>query len=127
MPIDPKILNEARTLVVTAGMGGFTPMSDAPAATEGSPVEISLIDPPIRAVGVPIFDKTDPDRPGVVRSSSILIALRDGTPLPPVLLFQRAGETRYELRDGFHRLHLCAALGYTHIAAVIADWKPGEY
>ena len=127
MPIDPKILNEARTLVVTAGMGGFTPMSDAPAATEGSPVEISLIDPPIRAVGVAIFDKTDPDRPGVVRSSSILIALRDGTPLPPVLLFQRAGETRYELRDGFHRLHLCAALGYTHISAVIADWKPGEY
>ncbi|MEH6740721.1 MAG: hypothetical protein V7695_19580, partial [Sulfitobacter sp.] len=105
----------------------FIPTSDAPVATEGCQIEIVLIDPPVRATGVPNFDKIDPERPGLVRSSRILLALRDGTPLPPVELFQRAGEPRYELRDGFHRLHLCAALGYTHITAVIRDWKPGEY
>jgi hypothetical protein len=63
----------------------------------------------------------------VVRSASILSALREGTPLPPLLLFQRAGERRYELREGFHRLHLCAALGYTHLSAIVIDWKLGEY
>ena len=127
MPIDVKTLTEARTLVVRAGMAGFIPTSEAPLATEGRRIEVALIDPPIRAVGVPNFDKIDLERPNVVRSSSILIALRDGTPLPPVLLFRREGDPRYELRDGFHRLHLCAALGYTHIAAIITDWKPGEY
>ncbi len=127
MPIDAKTLAEAMTLVVKAGMAGFIPASDAPLATRGSHVEIALIDPPVRATGVPNFDKIDPERPGLVRSSSILLALRYGIPLPPVELFQRAGESRYELRDGFHRLHLCAALGYTHIAAAITDWKPGEY
>lgn len=126
MPIDTKTLAEARTLVVRAGMAGFSPDTNAPAATEGSPVAIALIDPPVRSTGVPNFDKIDPDRPGVVRSSSILLALRDGTPLPPVVLFQRAGERRYELREGFHRLHLCAALGYTHILAMITNWKPEE-
>lgn len=80
-----------------------------------------------RAPGVPIFDKPDPNRPGVLRSASILAALRDGVPMPPILLFQRRGEQRYELRDGYHRFHLIAALGYTHIAATVTDWKPGEY
>jgi hypothetical protein len=43
----------------------------------------------------------------VVRSASILSALREGTPLPPLLLFQRAGERRYELRG--------ASTGYTFV------------
>lgn len=88
---------------------------------------IALIDVPARSPGVPNFDKPDPDRPGVVRSTSILAALRDGTPIPPLRLFQRAGEHRYELREGFHRLHLCAALGYTHVPATVTDWKLGKY
>jgi hypothetical protein len=99
----------------------------APACTGGNPIAIELIDPPMRSAGVPNFDKPDPDRPGIVRSSSILAALRAGIPLPPLLLFQRAGERRYELREGFHRLHLCAALGFTHLPALVTDWKAGEY
>ena len=63
----------------------------------------------------------------MVRSASILMALREGASLPPLLLFQRKGEQRFELREGFHRLHLCAALGYSHIPALVTDWKPGEY
>jgi hypothetical protein len=128
MPIDENVLSEARVLVKKAGMGGFVRKGSAPAC-EGAErvVEIALIDPPTRDAGVPIFNKPDPERPGVVRSASILSAIRDGIPLPPVLLFHRAGEVRYELRDGFHRFHLSAALGFTHVAAVVTDWKPGEY
>jgi len=127
MHLDPAILAEARAIVAKAGMTAFVPTSASPACVGGSPIAIALIDPPRRRAGVPTFDKPDPDRPGVVRSDSILSALREGTPLPPLLLFQRAGEQRYELREGFHRLHLCAALGYTHVPALVTDWKPGEY
>jgi hypothetical protein len=128
MSIDQSVLAQARVLVARAGMGNFARAGIAPASNgAGCVVEIALIDPPVRAATVPNFDKPDPDRPGTVRSASILSALRDGVPLPPVTLFQRAGETRYELRDGFHRFYLCAALGYTHVAAVVTDWKPGEY
>jgi len=127
MPIDPNTLAEARALVVNAGMADFVPTSTAPASTGGQPIAITLIDPVVRSSGTPNFDKPDPDRPGVIRSASILAALRDGTPLPPLLLFQRAGEQRYELREGFHRFHLFAALGYTHAPADVTDWKPGEY
>ncbi|KWH53848.1 hypothetical protein [Burkholderia anthina] len=123
MPIDPAVMAEAHALVAKAGMAGFVPASAAPASTHGQPVAIALIDPVVRSPGTPNFDKPDPDRPGVVRSASILAALRDGTPLPPLLLFQRAGEQRYELREGFHRFHLCAALGYTHVQATVTDWK----
>ncbi len=98
MPIDPTTLAEARALIAKAGMADFVPPSEAPVSTGGDPVAIALIDPPVRNPGVPNFDKPDPDRPGVVRSASILAALRDGIPLPPLLLFQRAGELRYELR-----------------------------
>ncbi|MBR0969612.1 hypothetical protein JQ572_03400 [Bradyrhizobium japonicum] len=128
MPIDEGVLNEARALVRKAGMGDFVCVGSAP-ASEGAEglVEISLIDPPTRHAGVLNFDKPDPDRPGVLRSASILSAIRDNSPLPPVVLFRRAGEARYELRDGFHRFHLSAALGFTHVAAVVTDWKPGEY
>ncbi len=127
MPVDPTVLAEARALVNRAGMAGFVPAGPSPVSAGGTPVAIALIDPKHRSAGTPNFDKPDPDRPGVVRSASILTALHEGVPLPPLLLFQRAGELRYELREGFHRLHLCAALGYSHVPAIVTDWNPGEY
>jgi hypothetical protein len=128
MPIDQSVLTQARVLVEKAGMGNFVRSGIATASCGAEcVVEIALIDPPAREGDTPNFDKPDPGRPGIVRSASILSAIREGVPLPPVILFQRAGETRYELRDGFHPFHLCAALGYTHVAAVVTDWKPGEY
>lgn len=126
MAIDPQTLAEARTLVINAGMEDFTPASEAHPGSGQCLVAIAFIDPPVRGVGVPNFDKPDIDRPDVVRSTSILNAIREGVPLPAVLLFQRAGESRFELREGFHRLHLCAALGFTHMWADVTDWKPGE-
>ncbi|MDM0029898.1 hypothetical protein [Variovorax saccharolyticus] len=127
MAFDPVVLAQARELVVAAGMGDFRPPAGAPDGTHGDPVAIALINCFSRAQGVPNFDKPDVERPGVVRSASILLALRAGTPLPPLMLFHREGDARYELVDGFHRLHLCAALGFTHMPAVLTDWKPGLY
>ncbi|HEX7748642.1 MAG TPA: hypothetical protein VF445_07825 [Bordetella sp.] len=122
MSIDPTVLAEARALVEKAGMADFVLTTAAPASTSGQPVEIVLIDPPSRSPGTPNFDKPDLDRPGVVRSTSILNAIREGTPLPPLVLFQHAGDCRYELLDGFHRFYLCSALGYRHMPAVMG-WK----
>ncbi|WP_234745629.1 hypothetical protein [Burkholderia sp. WTPI3] len=127
MPADPTVLEEARVLVAKAGMADFVPTSAVPVSTGGSPVAIAMIDPVVRSPGTLNFDTPDPDRPGVVRSASILDALRAGTPLPPLLLFQRTGELRYELLEGFHRFHLFAALGYTHVPANVTNWKLGEY
>ena len=123
MPIDPNTLAEARALVAKAGMSAFVPPSAAPASTGGQLISIALIDPFVRGNGTPNFDKPDPDRPDVVRSTSLLEAFRDGTPIPPLLLFQPSEECRYELMEGFHRFHLCAALGYTHIPAIVRDGK----
>lgn len=124
MPIDPVVLAEARLLAVQAGMTDFKPTSIAPGSTSGQFVPIALIDPTTRRAGTPNFDKPDPERPGVVRSASILLAIREGIPLPPLLLIHRQGEQRYRLWEGFHRFHLCAALGYSHVAA---DFTTGEY
>ncbi|SHN66495.1 hypothetical protein [Bradyrhizobium erythrophlei] len=124
MPIDPMVLDEARALIVKAGLADFKPSSAAPASTSGRPIPIALIDPARRSVGTPNFDKPDPDRPGVIRSASILLAIRDRIPLPPLLLIHRPGEQRYRLWEGFHRFHLCAALGYTHMHA---EFTTAEY
>ncbi len=124
--MDARALAEAQRLIEKADMSTFKPAGDAPASTGGELVSIDLIDSPSRAPGVPIFDNPDPDRPDVCRSSEILAALRKGTSLPPITLFQK-GDGRYELRDGYHRLHLIAALGYTHVAATFTDWKLGEF
>ncbi|WP_175003388.1 hypothetical protein [Burkholderia lata] len=123
MAINPIVLSEARALVAAAGMSNFVIKSLAPRSTGGNLIAIGLIDPPRRNPGTPNFDKPDPDRPGVIRSASILTALRDDTPLPPLKLFQRTGDARYELLAGFHRYHLFAALGYTHVYAEVTDWK----
>ncbi|WP_081337674.1 hypothetical protein [Burkholderia pseudomultivorans] len=122
--IDSQVLSEARALVVDAGMADFLPASSAPASTGGEIIAIDLIDSPRRNVGTPNFDKPDPDRPGVIRSTSILDAVRDGIPLPPLSVYKRPGEVRYELLAGFHRYHLFAALGYTHVYAEVTGWKP---
>jgi hypothetical protein len=126
MTVNPTALAAAKELVAREGMSDFIPRTPAPASTRGSCVPLDLIDACERAPGVPLFDKPDPERPGIVRSRSILAALREGVPLPPIKLFQKHGEPQYQLRDGFHRLHLFAALGYTHVAAEVTDWNPDD-
>jgi hypothetical protein len=126
VPIELATLAEAKELVATFGLSDFMPLTAAPPGDGELLLPIVLIDPPVRAAGVPNFNKPEPDRPGIVRSDSLLAAFRDLQPIPPILVYQRAGSSRYDLRDGFHRLHLAAALGYSHVHADLASWVP-EY
>ncbi|RQT51803.1 hypothetical protein DF046_19530 [Burkholderia cepacia] len=124
MPIDPIVLSQAYALVAAAGMSDFVIKTLAPRSIGGSLVAIDLIDSPRRSPGTPTFNKPDPRRPGVIRSDDLLAAVRDDVALPPLLLFQRPREVRYELLAGFHRYHLFAALGYTHVYAEVTDHMP---
>lgn len=126
MPMDPDTISEAQAIVAKNGMADFVPTSAAPHSIGGEIVPVALIDPVARNPGTPNFNKPDRDRPDVVRSDDILSKIRNGVPLDPLLLLKRPGEHRYALRDGFHRLHLCAALGYTHIHAEVLDRLPWE-
>lgn len=116
------ILADAQALVAEAGMDGFVPLGPAPAATGGELFPIGLIDSSRRDANLPNFDMPDPERPGVVRSASILRAMRDATPLPPVVLYPPDASGGARLRAGFHRFHLAAALGFTHVRAVLDGW-----
>ena len=97
----------------------------SPEGSEGLPVfcvPMHAIHTFERAPGVPNFNNRDERR-----SASILEAIRAVVPLPPILVFQRTGETGYELLDGYHRFHLSLALGFSSISVAVTDWKPGEY
>lgn len=51
-----------------------------------------------------------------------LIGMRDGAPMPPVVVLDVAsGSFRYRLNDGFHRFRASIALGYSHIP-IVGGW-----
>ena len=57
------------------------------------------------------------------RGSAILTAIREGIPLPPIVVHAPLPSDPgglYSLYNGFHRLKLSAALGFTHIGVVVA-------
>lgn len=122
MPLNPAAFALASDCVAEAGMPAFARGHD-PAATGGRLVDVDLIDSFARAPGVPIFDKPDFERPGVIRSATILEAIRDGVPLPPIQV-KASEDGRFSLYDGFHRLHLWVALGYTRIPVEVV---PRDY
>jgi hypothetical protein len=57
------------------------------------------------------------------RANAILVAIGQSAPLPPVEVDEPpssfAINCRFRLRNGFHRYHLSAALGFTHIPVAI--------
>ena len=64
------------------------------------------------------------------RANAILVAIGQSAPLPPVEVDEPpsrfATNCRFRLRDGFHRYHISAALGFTHIPVAIKpffDWN----
>lgn len=129
MPLPPELvaLLEARELVRLASIGAFRPSREAylaaPSEWPVTVVPMSQIDPIVRGPGAPNFNKEDPERPGIDRTASILQAIRADTPLPPVLLYQRQGDTRYEVSNGHHRFSLSLALGFTSIPANAINYR----
>src|SRR5471030_613902 len=99
-----------------ATMPGFVPLALAYAHLPIPEGAIGLIDlgeiaPPVRAQGVQQFDRN-----GIV---VVLMAMRMGTPLPPLPLHCASGTTgvRYSLRDGMHRFFASAAVGFPKLPA----------
>ncbi len=67
------------------------------------------------------------------RLESILTALCEAVPLPPIELEQlSSGRYRYKVRHGAHRYYASAAAGFSQIPAVIREsfdyesWAAGE-
>lgn len=80
-------------------------------------VPLSLVLPPPRNSGVAGIN---PDR-----ALAVLRAISSGEPLPPVEVDEPPDiqtPYRYRVRDGFHRFHLSAALGFSHLPVVIKPY-----
>ena len=80
-------------------------------------VPINEVAPFARGLGVP----------GLIeeRVFSILHAVSEGEPLPPVNVYRSAssGATpAFKLYHGFHRYQLSVALGFTHIPVAVNPW-----
>jgi len=78
---------------------------------------IAEIEPPLRNGGVAIFP----------RANRILDAIRQDIAMPPIyveILPDQLGPYRYRTKDGFHRLHLSRALGFSRVPAIV--WLPDE-
>jgi hypothetical protein len=80
--IDP--IHEARALIAKAGMSSFSPELGAFAASADplyptAVVPLILIQPIVRGIGVPNFNKQ--------RALNILDAIRNNHPLPPVRVY----------------------------------------
>ena len=86
-------------------------------------IPIDSVRPPKRAEGVPMFNATEVD--GKVMSArertiSILTAIAQGTPLPPVKVVALPDSEKYKFKlvDGVHKFLCSVAAGYSHIPAV---------
>ncbi len=98
-----------------AGLNGFQPRSPSyVCSVDHKVIAIANIELPMRNEGI-VKDKDGFDR---VRMIAVLTGIRDGSALPPIILWPGTGWPRqWELRDGFHRYYASVALGFTHIPA----------
>ena len=86
-------------------------------------IAIDDVCPPKRAEGVPIFNATEVNGKVISareRTVSILRAIAQGTPLPPVKVVDSSSSEKYKFKlvDGVHKFHCSIAAGYSHIPAV---------
>ncbi len=88
-------------------------------------IEIKDIDHNIRTEGVPIFNDGENEegdcKTAKDRTTSILNALMQNDPLPPIKVEQCMAQSKfkYTIKEGAHRLHCSIAAGYTKIPAII--------
>lgn len=99
-----------------AGMESFQPKAESYCPYEGCESEslsLKTIEPPKRNAGIDSFKKE--------RMVNILSAIRNGTPLPPVVVWKTVdgSEWEYELRQGYHRYYASVAAGFKTLPAVV--------
>ena len=90
----------------------FSPTTPAYAALPDATWPVTVV--PIPEVAAPVRN------PGVVglhrdRTVSLLRAITSNHPLPPIPVDRPPGQTRYRLRDGYHRYYISVALGFSHV------------
>jgi hypothetical protein len=119
MDEDAPDIEAARILFEECGALPETPAQDAYEYTGSTLFQVTVV--PIR--DIQCF-RRGPGVPGIVkdRGLSVLYALRDRIPLPPVNVYpidDESSKFRYLLYHGYHRFHLSLAAGYTHIPVAI--------
>ena len=85
------------------------------------PIRIDDVSPVRRKLSAGVFnDDIDTGLSAKERVMSILRAIRDNVPLPPVEIVDcPAGSSyRYKLTHGVHRLYCSLAAGFTHVPTV---------
>ncbi|WP_157475071.1 hypothetical protein [Lysobacter sp. Root494] len=104
-----------RALIVTSRLDAFDPLTPSYLCIDASAPIIALAD-----IAAPAT-RTTIDRE---RAMAILAAIRKGDALPPVEIDEPPDATgrRYRLRNGFHRYHLSAALGFSHVPVVLRPY-----
>ena len=100
-------LEELEALISSAGLTDFVPTAASYCSSDSAANLLPLTD--IQApLGRTAIDAE--------RAKAILSAVRQDNELPPITVTQPAGlAPSFRLHDGFHRYHLSAALGFTHV------------
>ena len=117
--MQPQLEIEIQRVLAAANMDGFLPSAPSYCYSESDDnrvvvAAISEIRPAVRSEGVECIN--------IERGLSILEAIKAGAPLPPIVVNIPADlqpSFRYALYDGYHRLNLSRALGFSHIAVVV--------
>jgi hypothetical protein len=101
-----------RVLVAEAGLEAFVPSRSSYPHSSGLVVApLDEIEPPTQRT---LIERE--------RALFILAGVRDGAAIPPVVVERFPASARatrqFRLHHGFHRYHLSAILGFTHIPVV---------
>lgn len=114
-------LNEAKLLLAEFGPMKLSPVGVAYPHTSHTIFPVKEV--PIKSVVVGFERAPTVPHFSRERAFSVLRALQQGTPLPPVNVYLKlaAGNDGQmnELYHGYHRYHLSLAIGFTHIPVAI--------
>ena len=86
-------------------------------------IDIDSVYPPKRPEGIPIFNSTEVNGKFISareRTVSILRAIAQRTPLPPVKVMDLKDSDKYKFKlvNGMHKFHYSIAAGHSHVPAV---------
>ena len=111
-----RLIAEHGKFISTASAHAYAHTGAAPFPIEV--IALSDIEPFSHGPGVTGLERS--------RAFSILDALHCGTPLPPINVYRLPifeEGYRFRLYHGYHRYHLCLALGFSHIPAAINPYQ----
>lgn len=108
------VLDQINSLITSSGLEDFDPPSIAYCCEDDDATIVRLTN---------ITTPKDRTRIDPERALAILTGISEGVVLPPVEVTVGAldGCRPFTLHDGFHRYHISAALGFTHIPVIVVS------